>query len=167
MDPNLYETDFYSWTTKQAEVLRARAFGDADIANIVEEIETLGRSEESALESQYDVLCTHLLKALYQTDKTSFSWKQSVVESRLRIAKVLRRNPGLKSKRDALFSDAYQDARKHAELQTGLPISTFPEAPPFDRDRAESEAYLPGRLAWTREQLGARATHREGKVAER
>ncbi len=146
MDPNLYETNFYSSTTRQAEVLS---------------------SEGSALESQYNVLCTDLLKALYQTDKTSFSWKQSVVESRLQIAKVLRRNPGLRSKRDALFSDAYQDARKHAELQTGLPISTFPEAPRFDRERAESEGCLPDRLAWTRERLDARVEDRQGKITEK
>lgn len=156
MGPSLYETDFYTWTARQAEALRAGAFEQADVANIIEEIETLGRSEESALESHYDVLCTHLLKAIYQTEKTSFSWKQSVVESRIQIAKVLRRNPGLKSKRDSLFSEAYQDARKHAELETGLPVSRFPEIPPFDREKAESEHYLPARLAWSRDQLGTR-----------
>ena len=153
MDSDLYETDFYSWTKAQAEVLRGGAFDRADLTNIIEEIETLGRSEESALESSYAVFCTHLLKALYQPAMTSTSWQKSVLNSRLEIANVIRRNTGLKSKRDEAFTQAYKDARKVASLETSLPIETFPEEPQFDREKAEGEKYLPGRLGWSKDEI--------------
>ncbi len=51
MTRGLYESDFYSWTQRQADMLRSGKLETADLANIIEEIETLGRSEESSLES--------------------------------------------------------------------------------------------------------------------
>jgi hypothetical protein len=48
---DLYESDFYSWTKQQAGLMRSGELEALDLANLVEEIETLGRSEASALES--------------------------------------------------------------------------------------------------------------------
>lgn len=45
MEENLYDTDFYGWTSQQARLLRSGQIASADIANIAEEIDTLGRSE--------------------------------------------------------------------------------------------------------------------------
>lgn len=39
---DLYERDFCAWTTEQAALLRVGKLPDADIANIAEEIESLG-----------------------------------------------------------------------------------------------------------------------------
>ena len=157
MDQNLYQTDFYGWTAQQAEALRCRAFDKADLANIIEEIETLGRSEESALESFYAVLCTHLLKAIHQPGMTTLGWQKSVLNSRLAIGKVIRRNPGLKPKRDEAFAEAYKDARKVASLETALPLERFPVDAPFSREKAEQEDYLPSRLSWSKEELQRKA----------
>lgn len=38
----LYERDFTLWCTRQAELLRLRRFGEADLPNIVEELEGMG-----------------------------------------------------------------------------------------------------------------------------
>lgn len=157
MERSLYETDFYSWTARQAAALRRGAFDEADIANIVEEIESLGRSEEAALESSYAVLCTHLLKGVHQPEMTTRSWQRSVLNSRLAIARLIRKNPGLKPKRDGAFGEAYEDARKVASLETGLPIGHFPRTAPFSRAEAEDEGFLPGRLGWTKDELDAGA----------
>ena len=40
-----YDEDFYSWTQEQAELLRTGQFNSLDIPNLIEEIETMGRSE--------------------------------------------------------------------------------------------------------------------------
>lgn len=37
--PSLYDVDFFRWTTEQADLLRRGCFAEADLANIVEEIE--------------------------------------------------------------------------------------------------------------------------------
>ncbi len=53
---SLYEEDFYAWTQVQARLLRQLRLADADLANIIEEIETLGRKEVSELRSRYRIL---------------------------------------------------------------------------------------------------------------
>src|SRR3954470_524584 len=49
-----YEDDFYAWTQYQAQVLRTLGTRDDrfDRDNLVEEIESLGRSERDAVRSQ-------------------------------------------------------------------------------------------------------------------
>jgi hypothetical protein len=59
---NSYEKDFYSWTQEQAGLLRNGQFNNLDIPNLIEEIETLGRSERRELESRLTILLLHLLK---------------------------------------------------------------------------------------------------------
>ena len=42
---DLYETDFYVWTQEQARLLRERRWDDLDLANLVDEVESVGGSE--------------------------------------------------------------------------------------------------------------------------
>lgn len=57
-----YETDFYAWTNQQAALLKAGKFSELDIANIVEELETLGRAEKRELVNRLAVLLAHPYK---------------------------------------------------------------------------------------------------------
>jgi hypothetical protein len=43
---DLHERDFHAWANQQAALLRAGKLSDADVANIAEEIESMGRSEK-------------------------------------------------------------------------------------------------------------------------
>lgn len=61
----LDDTDFYTWTTQTAQLLKERRFSELDLKNLIEEIEDLGRSEYRALGSRLEVLLTHLLKVRY------------------------------------------------------------------------------------------------------
>ena len=45
MQSNLYETDFYAWTLEQSQLLQEGNFKHLDIANLVEEIESLGKQQ--------------------------------------------------------------------------------------------------------------------------
>ncbi len=146
MDDNLYETDFHGWTDEQSRLLRSGRIDAADILNIAEEIEALGRSEARALKSCYRLIAMHLLKATYQPEKALRSWDATITEQRLALKDVLDDNPGLKPNRAATFAAAYADARKQAVAETGLRPSTFPEEPPFGIDDVESDGRLPGSL---------------------
>ncbi|NCC29400.1 MAG: DUF29 family protein, partial [Gammaproteobacteria bacterium] len=42
---SLYDRDFFAWANEQAALLRAGRLAAADIDNIAEEIESMGRSE--------------------------------------------------------------------------------------------------------------------------
>ena len=136
---SLYETDFYSWTQEQAALLRAGRVASADMTNIVEELETLGRSELSALISAYKLIAHHLLKLTLQPEKATASWHSTIRREQAKIEDILEDNPGLKSKREEAFAKGYLRGRRDTANKTGLAITRFPKEPPFTREQAESQ----------------------------
>ena len=54
---------------QQATLLREGQLSRADIENIAEEIESMGKSERRELVNRLTVLLTHLLKWLYQPSR--------------------------------------------------------------------------------------------------
>jgi predicted DNA-binding ribbon-helix-helix protein len=127
-----YEQDFYSWALRQAALLRAGRFAELDIANIAEELDTLGRAEFNSLVSALRVLMLHLLKWDQQPEKRSRSWVVSIVVQRGELAEVLTDNPGLKPRLGEALERAYGRARREAAAETGLDIKTFPQTCPYD-----------------------------------
>ncbi|HUX19488.1 MAG TPA: DUF29 domain-containing protein [Acidithiobacillus sp.] len=89
----LYEQDFFAWVQDQAEALRAQQAGALDWENLLEEIESMGRSERNALESRLSLLLTLLMKWQWQPEKRSKSWMQTIREQRKAIRKILKRVP--------------------------------------------------------------------------
>jgi len=144
MGNSLYEQDFHAWTMQQAELLRARKLDCADIDNIAEEIESMGRSEKRELTSRLTVLLAHLLKWQLQPAFRGNSWRLTIKVQRRAVTRHLRDNPSLKSQLDQTVSDAYGDARIEAERETGLAAETFPDACPFTFDQAISDDFWPG-----------------------
>ena len=72
---DLYDRDFYAWANEQAGLLREGRLSSADVANIAEEIETLGRNEKRELRSRLSVLFLLLLKWRHQPARRSRSWE--------------------------------------------------------------------------------------------
>jgi len=124
---SLHDTNFYNWLSEQTELLRSKEFDRLDMENIIEELESLGASEERALESYFIVLLMHKLKVEYQKEKHSRSWDLSIKNSTLKVNRLIRKNPGLKSKLHDIFNDAYESARLEAAIETGLDEDIFPE----------------------------------------
>lgn len=130
----LYDTDFYTWTIQTAQLLKERRFSELDLDNLIEEIEDLGRSEYRALGSRLEVLLMHLLKAKYQPEMHTKSWDLTIQEQRLRIHRLLRDNPGLKSKLTQAWDDAWKPALIQAQKETGLDAAAFGQENPFTLD---------------------------------
>ena len=59
-----YEVDFYGWTQEQARLLREGRFAELDVANVVEEIETLGRGERRELVSRLGIAAASVEMAI-------------------------------------------------------------------------------------------------------
>ncbi|WP_199248079.1 DUF29 domain-containing protein [[Phormidium] sp. ETS-05] len=131
MDTNLYKSDFYLWVETTGQLLREGKFNMIDWENLIEEIDSMGRREKTALKSNLRVLLMHLLKYNYQPEKRSNSWKYTIFEHRKRITESLADSPSLKTYYQEVFAECYQDARQEASLETGLPLEVFPEESPF------------------------------------
>lgn len=54
--PNLCDRDFYAWANEQAALLRSGKLAQADIAQIAEEIESMGKTEKRQLISRLTVV---------------------------------------------------------------------------------------------------------------
>ena len=123
---NLYDQDFYQWTHEQAELMKAGALSQLDIPNLIEEIESMGRSEKRELRSRLTVLLMHLLKWDYQPDRRSGSCKSTINTQRMDIEFVLKDNPSLKHNLEIVIDETYRFARQRVADETGLPESVFP-----------------------------------------
>ncbi|MBF0128472.1 MAG: DUF29 domain-containing protein [Alphaproteobacteria bacterium] len=123
---DLYARDFYAWANQQAALLRAGDLLAADVENIAEEIESMGRSERRELVNRLVVLMLHLLKWRFQPGLRGNGWRLSIKEQRLRLASHMRDNPSLKSQLDGAVEEAYRLALIEAERETGLTSETFP-----------------------------------------
>ena len=153
---DLYEHDYYTWARAQAQALRERKVSGLDWDNLAEEVEDLGKVERHRLESHLESLLMHLLKWVYQPQRRSRSWSNSIREHRFRIQRVLRDNPGLKATLPQLFADAYEAAWFWAENETRLDLSTFPESCPWSLDDTMRNDFWPEGPSKEREQRRAR-----------
>ena len=138
----LYEQDFYQWTQEQTEFMKAGALSQLDIPNLIEEIESMGRSEKRELRSRLTVLLMHLLKWDYQTDRRSGSWKSTINTQRMDIDFVLKDNPSLKHNLEIIIDETYRVARQRAADETGLPESVFPLSCPYTVEQIIADATL-------------------------
>ncbi|MGA9383373.1 MAG: DUF29 domain-containing protein, partial [Phormidium sp.] len=122
---------FFLWIETTAQQLKEGKFDELDLTNLIEEIESMGRSEKRELKSRLIVLLMHLLKWQYQPEKRSESWRSTISEQRICIEGLLEDSPTLKSLISELFDDCYQKARLKAADETGIKLNFFPKESPF------------------------------------
>src|SRR3981081_3195920 len=92
----LYESDFYAWTPEQARLLRERRFDDLDLDNLVDEVESVGRSDKRQIESRLEVLIAHLLKWKLQPVVRGNGWMSTIFEQRRRLIRLVEDSPSLR-----------------------------------------------------------------------
>ncbi|MBD2415673.1 hypothetical protein FACHB389_07980 [Nostoc calcicola FACHB-389] len=127
----LYDRDFYLWTQTIAQQLKEHKFDEVDIDNLIEEVESMGRSEKRELKSRLIVLLMHLIKWQYQPEKRSESWRSTISEQRICIELLLEDSPSLQPLLAEVFEDCYQRARLKASDETGIKLNLFPQESPF------------------------------------
>ena len=116
----LYDIDFVEWALHTAALLRAGRFNEADIEHAAEEIEDLGKSERSAVESQLNRLLMHLMKQRFQPERDGSSWRHSITDARTEILYKIRASPSLRRYAKDNLETIYRDAVANALFETGL-----------------------------------------------
>lgn len=142
--PASYDDDFALWSAEQAARLRAGKFDRLDLGNVAEEIESLGRSDKTEIQSRLTVILTDLLKWELQPGARSPSWASSIITNRDKIALLIEDSPSLRSYPPQVFERAYRNAPRLAETETELPMIAFPRTCPYDVDDVLNQDFWPG-----------------------
>lgn len=123
----LYNQDFLVWTQQQAECLKKGRWAELDVEHLVEELETLGRSEQKELGSYLQVLLMHLLKCQYQPERKTKSWVNTISNCRNKIQDCLEDTPSLQRFLEdwEWIQKYYRRARRDAANEIQIPIKIF------------------------------------------
>lgn len=146
MTNTTYRTDFYAWTQEQAALLEAEEVEKLDLANIKEEIESMGISQRKELASRLTVLLMHLLKWQEQPGykgRRPNSWRNTIRVQRREIDLLLVYSPSLRRQVPDFIADAYPRARKEAAGETRVPLARFPADCPWTVEEILDEDWLP------------------------
>ena len=154
----LYDTDFYAWTQEQAALLRDQQAQALDYANLAEEVESLGTSQQHALEIHLEIVLAHLLKWRYcpTLPNAHRGGRLTIREQRRRLARLLHQNPSLCPTVPAVIAESYPHARLMVLDETEEPSTTFPETCPWTPEQVldaefwpEGETPPPRRMGFT------------------
>lgn len=140
-----YEIDYANWVWDQVERLRRGETASIDVHHIIEELESLGKSERRALASHFKTLLIHFLKWEFQANRRSNSWQASIDNARDEIFKLVLESPSLKRYLKELLEGEYGIARRLASTETGLAREAFPEACPYELKQVLDPEFMPGK----------------------
>jgi len=130
---SLYEEDFLLWSEDTAAKLKARDFENLDFENLIEEVESLGRSDRKELFNRLMVIFEHLLKRLYVNLPDNYNgWERTVRTQRARLEFLLKSSPSLKSKWEEYVQDAWKSALK--TVRKDYKNYSFPDRFPYPSD---------------------------------
>jgi hypothetical protein len=102
--------------------------------------------------------------------ETREAWRRALTSERISLDGFRRMSPSLEAVWPARLASAYQDARRHATQDTGLPVETFPVRCPWVLAHLMGYGFWPGALdasSAARRALGARQVGIRGSTAWR
>lgn len=140
-----YNKDFYGWANEQAQLLKAGAFGQLDVVNLIEEVESMGRKELSELRNRLRLLISHMLKCQYQPERKGRSWELTIKGQRRDIAMLIKDSPSLKHPvgNPDFLPDVWVSAVFDAARETGISEYDFPQSPIWTLDEILDDNFLP------------------------
>ena len=108
---SLYEQDTSLWVTETVNKLKAKDFENLDLENLIEEVETLGKSQRNATKSFLRRLIEHLLKRCYvPLPECYIGWQRESRAFRNEIKDILEDSPSLKNFFLEIFPKVYASA---------------------------------------------------------
>ncbi len=137
----LYEEDYFLWLEKIIELLNNRQLENLDYENLIEELEALGRSEKSAVESFVTLIIQHLLFYQYWEEEranNSRHWHGEILTFRTQLEYKLTTN--LRNNLAERLDYLYGKARKIAQAKSRLQL---PEINPYSLEQILDEDWLP------------------------
>ena len=129
----LYDRDFALWIDETVKQLKSGNFSEIDLANLIDEVESLGISQRRAVHSFLDRLLEHLLKRCYVPLPDCYrGWEIEIRNFRRELKKEFKYSPSLKRFMLEILTESYQDALE--AMREDYPDVTFPDICPFPND---------------------------------
>lgn len=127
---SLYERDFAQWVENTVNQLNARNTENLDWENLIEEVESLGRSQRKTVRSFLSNLLEHLLKRSYIPQIDCYrGWEIEIRNFRKELKQEFKDSPSLKPFAMEILAETYQDALE--SLREDYPDIIFPDTYPF------------------------------------
>lgn len=142
----LYDRDFILWTETIVEQLKRGNFTDVDWENLIEEIESMGKSEKRALESLLIKLLEHILKIEYwdsERERNLGHWSAEISNFRYQIAKIVQNSPSLKPYLVEILPECYEVALRYVSRAMRVSIDILPETPIASLEEILDDNWLP------------------------
>jgi Domain of unknown function DUF29 len=142
----LYDEDYYLWIKTTINQLRSGQFSVIDLENLLEELETMGRSEKKTLKSLLTRLFEHLLKLQYwstERERNQGHWKGEIRTFRYEIKDQLKDSPSLKPYILEIFDECYEKARLQVSDRSQLPLDIFSIIPISSLEQILDENWFP------------------------
>ncbi|MFQ4139406.1 DUF29 domain-containing protein [Nodosilinea sp. PGN35] len=143
---SLYDTDYQLWLEDTVAQLKSQNFSALDLENLVEEIESLGKSNKQSLNSYLKRLCEHLLKVGYwktERDRCFSGWDREIENFRQEIQEILDDSPSLRNWLRERYPAEYIKGRRLFLKSSGIDPKQVPESPCFSLEQVLDEDWLP------------------------
>lgn len=138
----LYEEDYLLWIAETVKQLKFRQLNELDYDNLIEELETLGRSEKRAVDSLLKQLLIHLLLYQYWTveqERNSNHWKAEIVNFRDQLIDEIQAKT-IDNYARANLDNIYQKSLRFATVKSGLKL---PSQCPYTFEQIIDQNWLP------------------------
>ncbi len=142
----LYEQDYTLWLDLTVKQLKNKQFSLVDLENLIEELESMGKSERRAVESLLIVLLVHLLKLTYwesERERNANHWRTEIATFRVQINRRLAESPSLKPYFQKIFQGCYEDARKIVTRNKDIDPYLIPLTPFITPEQTLDDDWFP------------------------
>ncbi|CCH97029.1 DUF29 domain-containing protein [Microcystis aeruginosa] len=130
---NLYNQDFALWIEATVKQLKSGDLSQVDLENLIEEVESLGKSQRKAVDNFLTRLLEHLLKRCYVVLPDCYrGWEIEIRNFRKELKKEFKYSPSLKRFMIEILEECYREALE--AVKEDYPDSNFPDICPFAED---------------------------------
>jgi hypothetical protein len=130
---NLYDRDFALWIEATVKQLKSGDLSQVDLENLIEEVESLGKSQRKAVDNFLTRLLEHLLKRCYVVLPDCYrGWEIEIRNFRKELKKEFKYSPSLKRFMIEILEECYREALE--AVKEDYPDSNFPDVCPFAED---------------------------------
>jgi hypothetical protein len=127
-----YDRDFLVWIEETIAHLQSGDIKKLDVANLIEEVDSLGKAQKSALKGQVRALIEHILKRCYVDMPLEYNgWERTIRNIRPEIEDLIEISPSLQNDYFKVLDTVYQQCLK--KLRPEYKAARFPDQWQFTR----------------------------------